>query len=238
MASIKPQQNQTILDLAIQEYGSIEGLFDVLENNQLDQVDYDFSVYEEIAIDGFPVRREIVEYYTSRGVIPASGLNNEDLLILKRMLFNGEGIGAWTIGEDFEVSGDGTESSVLISGLVFFGDQLGAQVDPLLLSALRYGVVTDDGSIENVQPIITGEITQSLQPFTIEINTSNNYKVFLDTTIVSDLDFTDPLRIILSESINVFEKDIFNGNSVYQLTDTGNNFIIRIYQEDTFSGTK
>jgi len=69
---VKP--NQTIFDIALKQHGSIESVFDVLENNtELQNLNSNINVSQELNIDSENVsNKEVTDYYDSRGVDPAS----------------------------------------------------------------------------------------------------------------------------------------------------------------------
>ena len=50
MGTIKPQQNQNIFDISLQEYGSIEKVFDLLEDYEKFDITDDLCVYEDLKI--------------------------------------------------------------------------------------------------------------------------------------------------------------------------------------------
>ncbi len=70
--SVKP--NQTLFDIALKEHGSIESVFDVLDNNtQLQNLNSTINVSQELNINSkaIPVK-EVIDYYDSRNIEPAS----------------------------------------------------------------------------------------------------------------------------------------------------------------------
>ena len=78
METIKPQQNQNILDISLQEYGSIEAAFDIFEDNDLYDFTEDISVYKDLKVGREAFKKDIVEYYKSRNLKPATGLTAEE----------------------------------------------------------------------------------------------------------------------------------------------------------------
>ncbi len=102
MATIKPQENQTIFDMSLQEYGGIEGIFSLLVDNDFHRVDRDISVYEDLEINSAPVRRDIKAFYLSRNIRPANGISREDLKLLE-VEDQPDGIGYMVIDDDFIV---------------------------------------------------------------------------------------------------------------------------------------
>ncbi|MBP2833503.1 hypothetical protein J8281_15010 [Aquimarina sp. U1-2] len=102
MATIKPQENQTIFDIALQEYGGVEGIFSLLDDNGFYQVDRELSVYEDLRINSSPTRRDIKAFYVSRNILPANGISKEDLTLLD-VQDRPDGIGYMTVEDDFIV---------------------------------------------------------------------------------------------------------------------------------------
>jgi len=83
MEIIKRQENQNILDIALQEYGTIEKVFDLIEANNLDNLTEDISVYEDIHLPRVPVRQDITSFYKASGIYPATMYTPEELKLLE-----------------------------------------------------------------------------------------------------------------------------------------------------------
>ncbi len=100
METIRPQQNQNILDIALQEYGSIETVFDVLEDNERFDITDDISVYEDLEVGREAFKRDIVAYYLANNVKPATDSTREE-----ELLFTGfSGVNFMIIEDDFLIS--------------------------------------------------------------------------------------------------------------------------------------
>ncbi|UPZ17763.1 hypothetical protein [Flavobacterium humidisoli] len=97
METIRPQQNQNILDISLQEYGSIETVFDLLEDNDQFNLTEDISVYEDLKVGREAFKKDIVEYYNSRNLKPATELTEEEQFLLD----NFSGIDYMIIEDDF-----------------------------------------------------------------------------------------------------------------------------------------
>jgi hypothetical protein len=97
METIKPQENQNIFDISLQEYGSIEKVFDLLEDNDQFNITDDISVYEELKIGREAFKKDIVEYYNSRKLKPATSIIAEEEYLLE----NFSGIDYMIIEDDF-----------------------------------------------------------------------------------------------------------------------------------------
>jgi hypothetical protein len=97
METIKPQENQNIFDISLQEYGSIEKVFDILEDNEKFNITDDISVYEDLKIGREAFKKDIVEYYNSRNLKPATSISDEEQYLLD----NFSGIDYMIIEDDF-----------------------------------------------------------------------------------------------------------------------------------------
>ncbi len=97
METIKPQENQNIFDISLQEYGSIEKVFDILEDNDQFNITDDISVYEDLKIGREAFKKDIVEYYKSRNLKPATSITEEEQYLLD----NFSGIDYMIIEDDF-----------------------------------------------------------------------------------------------------------------------------------------
>ncbi|WP_134140430.1 hypothetical protein [Flavobacterium sp. S87F.05.LMB.W.Kidney.N] len=97
METIKPQENQNIFDISLQEYGSIEKVFDLLEDNDKFDLTEDISVYNELKIGREAFKKDIVEYYNTRNLKPATSISEEEQYLLN----NFSGIDYMIIEEDF-----------------------------------------------------------------------------------------------------------------------------------------
>src|SRR6218665_234783 len=97
METIKPQENQNIFDLSLQEYGSIEKVFDILEDNDKFDLTEGLSVYKDLKTGREAFKKDIVEYYTSRNLKPATDLTDEEQFLMD----NFSGIDYMIIEDDF-----------------------------------------------------------------------------------------------------------------------------------------
>ena len=97
MGTIRAQQNQNIFDLSLQEYGSIENVFDILEDNDLYNITGDVSVYEDLKVGREAFKKDIVEYYNSRNLKPATSIADDEEFLLT----NFSGIDYMIIEDDF-----------------------------------------------------------------------------------------------------------------------------------------
>lgn len=97
METIKPQENQNIFDISLQEYGSIEKVFDILEDNDQFNLTDDISVYKDLKIGREAFKKDIVEYYNSRNLKPATSITDEEQYLLEDF----SGIDYMIIEDDF-----------------------------------------------------------------------------------------------------------------------------------------
>ena len=73
MKKIKVLNNQSLFDIAIQEYGTVEAVFDLAMANGLGITD-ELNAGQELAVpDSDFVIPEIVAYYKKNGLHPATG---------------------------------------------------------------------------------------------------------------------------------------------------------------------
>lgn len=68
---------QTIWDIAIREYGSIEGVKDIMDYNEGVDLKKSLVVGQLIKIVGEPINKAVVDYYKTNGLIPVSRSNND-----------------------------------------------------------------------------------------------------------------------------------------------------------------
>ncbi|MDI9309229.1 MAG: hypothetical protein QM535_03345 [Limnohabitans sp.] len=99
MGTIRPIQNQNIFDIALQEYGSIENTFDLLEDNDIYNLTDELSEYKDLQIGKEAFKKDIVEYFKSRNIKPATGSSEEDELLM----IDYSGIEIMGIEDDFIV---------------------------------------------------------------------------------------------------------------------------------------
>lgn len=97
METTRPQENQNIFDISLQEYGSIEKVFDLLEDNEQFNITDNISVYKDLKIGREAFKKDIVEYYNSRNLKPATSITEEEQYLLD----NFSGIDYMIIEDDF-----------------------------------------------------------------------------------------------------------------------------------------
>lgn len=74
MGSYKVIAGQNIYDVALHIHGSVEGITDLLVNNELLSLDDDLQAGDMLFYtDGYRINEEVVAYYQTHGITPASG---------------------------------------------------------------------------------------------------------------------------------------------------------------------
>jgi hypothetical protein len=73
MNTIIAQQNQTVWDIAIQEMGSVEGVFDILAANAFLRIDMSIPARTVVFIPDTVIDADVVDYLSRNGIKPASG---------------------------------------------------------------------------------------------------------------------------------------------------------------------
>lgn len=81
---------QSLLDIAIQDTGNVETVFDIALANNL-SITGDLQINQELIIPETKVEQQVVSYYQRRGIHPATNLNADSI----------GGIGMWAIEVDF-----------------------------------------------------------------------------------------------------------------------------------------
>ena len=99
MAAINPQEGQSLFDIALQEYGSFEAVFTLMEDNDFSHFEQEISVYQSLNIVQPPVSQEVYNYYQSRNLKPATAVTGADMELLEAgIVDNSENNDANTIG--------------------------------------------------------------------------------------------------------------------------------------------
>ncbi len=73
MADLKVQQGQTIYDLAIQAYGSVEGVFQLIEDNDWLDLESTPTVGKKVVVKGDFIDEPTANYVDRYQVVPANG---------------------------------------------------------------------------------------------------------------------------------------------------------------------
>jgi len=95
---VKVLHNQSLFDIAIQHTGDVMNAFEIAKENSLSITSYVVPGYELTVPNGVAFNREIHNYYTSKGVKPAT-----DVFVMADTPETQGGISYWAINKDFEV---------------------------------------------------------------------------------------------------------------------------------------
>ncbi len=96
--SIEVEAGQSLFDIAVQEYGSIEGLFHLTQDNNLSLTE-ELEPAKSISVRTEASKQNVVDFFKGRNLKPATGLTPTENEQLKP-----EGIEYWAIEYDFVVS--------------------------------------------------------------------------------------------------------------------------------------
>lgn len=86
MKTITAEANQTVYDLAIQEMGSVEGVFEIIQANAFLRLDMSIPAGTKIFVPDTVIDADVVDYLSRNGIHPASGLGEEMELNLNDMV--------------------------------------------------------------------------------------------------------------------------------------------------------
>lgn len=94
--------NQSLPDIAVQETGSLEGVFELAELAGLSITD-ELAAGMSLPVPLTPVDRQVTDYYDAHRITPATAITSGDTAGGELIM---EGIEFWGIEYDFIVSGD------------------------------------------------------------------------------------------------------------------------------------
>ena len=79
LEQIHTKPNQTIWDVALEIHGGIEGVWDLIDQNEaVDSINYNLSTAEELyVLKNKTYNDDVLKYYKNKGVHPASNYNVE-----------------------------------------------------------------------------------------------------------------------------------------------------------------
>ncbi len=227
METIKPQENQSIFDIALQKYGSIEGVFDLLNDNDIDRVDNQLSVYNELEITSPPTRREIKEFYTSRSILPATDATLADLALLEDE-DDCIGIGCMEVGEDFVVCPP--EDDIPSEQLRIDGFAVGNFANPIFFKDIENAIYyRESGSSElGNKVLLSKEIDEGADIAGLKILMSvlpkKRYEIYIPKTIEVS---TSILITVSIPADNMVDTNIFNSTEVLNSISKGERFLIK-----------
>lgn len=98
--TITALHNQSLLDLALQHTGTIESVFELAKDNDLNITD-DVQAGKTLVLSSEAfTNKDILAYYTAKNIQPATAFSKEDEQVFERL----EGISIWAINLDFVVT--------------------------------------------------------------------------------------------------------------------------------------
>lgn len=68
---------QTIYDIAVQEYGSVEGVIQIIKDNAGVNLQTGLATGQILKITAAPINKAVVNYFTNNNLKPVSGETNE-----------------------------------------------------------------------------------------------------------------------------------------------------------------
>ena len=92
--------NQSLFDISIRYTGTIENAFKIAVANGLSLTD-ELEPGAQLIIPEVEMNNDVVNYFSAKGIQPATGLTENDLLIAQTVQ---RGIGYMQIGKTFKVS--------------------------------------------------------------------------------------------------------------------------------------
>ena len=92
--------NQSLFDISIRYTGTIENAFKIAVANGLSLTD-ELEPGAQLIIPEVEMNNDVVNYFAGKGIQPATGLTENDLLIAQTVQ---RGIGYMQIGKTFKVS--------------------------------------------------------------------------------------------------------------------------------------
>ncbi len=97
VTKVKIQSGQTLFDISMRHYGSIEGVFQLASDNGITSItDLLPSGTELLIYLDKVINQELVNYYETEGISVCSSVYSEIQTL--------EGVGNWAIGIDFIIS--------------------------------------------------------------------------------------------------------------------------------------
>ena len=102
--TIKVQENQTLFDIALQEYGTAEAVFALAYANNISITDILQTDTELTLPTGIPINNNAAEYYKKNNVKPASGTNDKFWKFIRPINVNGTVFPFVTIGNGVPIN--------------------------------------------------------------------------------------------------------------------------------------
>lgn len=170
MKQVTAVTGQTLFDIALQEMGSAEGVFDILNSNPFLRLDMAIPGKTIVLVPEIILQQPVVDYYTLNGIKPVSGLgeevtlNEEDMInitqTIEHELSDGDksfnGVRLWNLMGNLTVQVD--YSNVVVSNVHVYIEQS--------LDGISYSPVpSQDSALDPAETTITFNITDLLTNF-------------------------------------------------------------------------
>ncbi len=82
MTTITAKHNQSLLDLSIQAFGTLESLFSVAFENDVSITD-ELTEGDELSLSDYSGQTDIMAFYEKNNLKPATALTDEDFAIIE-----------------------------------------------------------------------------------------------------------------------------------------------------------
>jgi len=119
MRTIQAYDNQSLFDIAIQETGAIESVWDLLDVNPALQIDLSIPAGITVTIPDVVLKSRVVQYFSENNIHPISGLGDESLITQNDMN---------TIKQDLDYNLNGGNREFDGIRLFFLHDMLSVQI--------------------------------------------------------------------------------------------------------------
>ncbi len=83
------EKGQTLYELSVQHYGSVEGLFLLMNDNNISSVNHSLQVGDKLKIKSEAIDQSIVDYYTKNSIVVNSGFNTPIITGVTRAFSSG-----------------------------------------------------------------------------------------------------------------------------------------------------
>jgi len=120
MKTVIALSGQTIFDIALQEMGSIEGVFDIIASNAFLRLDMAIAPGTKVLVPDKVINASVLDYYTRNNIKPVSGLG-EEISITQDDMIQIKQVVAYDLAD-----GDTSFDGVRLANL---GDELSVQIN-------------------------------------------------------------------------------------------------------------
>jgi len=119
MRTIEAYDNQTLFDIAIQETGAIESVWDLLDANNALALDLSIPAGTPVVIPDVVLKTRVVQYFSENNIHPIGGLGDESIVTQNDMN---------TVKQDFDYNLNGGNKEFDGIRLFFLHDMLSVQI--------------------------------------------------------------------------------------------------------------